>query len=419
MKKPKLFKLAAATFGLLSSVAGYSYSENPQTFTASGQLLNSAGAPLLDSSVVLVLTIYDPAKACLLYEETQTIDVSTTNGIFSVQVGQGAVTGGKRTANDPGLRMATIFRNDGTLIRSAGVNCASGYSATAGDIRLMQVKLTPSTTGTAVTLSPDTTINATPTSWSAETLQGVPIGNFIQVSGADANIPTGNGLKVNGAEVINSSGQWVGSNSGIVGPTGASGAAGATGATGASGSTGATGATGSNGTNGTNGATGATGATGAMGATGATGASPWTLSGPNVYYTAGNVGIGTASPVAALDIMTSSPGSASLAVSNAGTGGALSVGTAITSGANISNMKLCTGPSSALMPSVSSGVQISIPCSGVAAGSVAYCSPNSAPPQTYYTWSAYTITNTIYINLASTSTPGTSWSPTWNCLVAN
>jgi hypothetical protein len=284
MKKPKLFKLAAAAVGLLSSVAGYGYSENPQTFTASGQLLNSAGAPLVDPSVVLVLTIYDPAKACLLYEETQTIDTSTTNGVFSVQVGQAATTGGKRTANDPALRMATVFRNDGALIRSPGVNCASGYSATAGDTRVMQVKLTPSTTGTTVTLSPDTTINATPTSWSAETLQGVPIGSFIQISGTDAVIPTGSGLKVNGTEVINSSGQWVGSSSGLVGPTGASGAAGAT---------------------------GATGATGAMGATGATGASPWTLSGPNVYYTAGNVGIGTASPMAALDIMSSAPSSPS------------------------------------------------------------------------------------------------------------
>jgi hypothetical protein len=272
------FVASIASTAILATSSAFAYSENAQSFTYQGQLLSSAGSPLSDSSVVLVLSLYNPAKNCLLYEETQIVDTSGTDGMFSIQMGQSALTGGKRTSNDPGLGMATIFRNDGSQIRASGPNCVSGYTASAGDARVMQVKVTPSSTGTQVTLSPDETIDSVPQAWSAETFQGIPLGNFIQLSGSDAVIPTGNGLKVNGAEVIDANGNWVGSSTGLVGATGPAGAAGATGATGATGTAGATGVTGATGAAGSTGATGATGATGptgtagSNGATGATGA---------------------------------------------------------------------------------------------------------------------------------------------------
>jgi hypothetical protein len=194
---------------------------------------------------------------------------------------------------------------------------------------------------------------------------------------SNQNFVVKNGLTVGNTAVINSSGAWVGANTGLVGATGPQGATGPTGPTGATGaaapwtrvtsnytatsnqqiiadtSTGAftitlpgTPATGNvvritdgydwsannltldrNGstietasenlvlnlkgvtveliydggtwqvtaTVGGVGATGPTGPTGATGVTGATGsASPWTLSSPNIYYTTGNVSIGSA-----------------------------------------------------------------------------------------------------------------------------
>ena len=96
---------------------------------------------------------------------------------------------------------------------------------------------------------------------------------------ADSSLE-GTGLYVSGSEVINSSGAWVGANSGLkgeVGPTGAQGPQGDKGSTGAQGPQGATGpqgqkgATGAQGPQGATGPTGAQGLTGDKGATGATG----------------------------------------------------------------------------------------------------------------------------------------------------
>jgi hypothetical protein len=90
---------------------------------------------------------------------------------------------------------------------------------------------------------------------------------------------------------------------GPTGPTGATGSTGPTGPTGPTGDTGATGSTGPTGPTGDTGATGA-GATGATGAVGATGAgSVWSLNGSDAYYDLGNVGIGTNTPLAPLDIV--------------------------------------------------------------------------------------------------------------------
>ncbi|MEX2218997.1 MAG: hypothetical protein WD749_09580 [Phycisphaerales bacterium] len=97
---------------------------------------------------------------------------------------------------------------------------------------------------------------------------------------------------------------------GIEGPIGATGAQGPAGASGATGPQGATGPTGPTGPQGIQGPIGPTGAQGPAGATGPTGpqgpsgASPFTLNGTAAVYTQGNVGIGTTTPSAALEAIT-------------------------------------------------------------------------------------------------------------------
>ncbi len=81
-----------------------------------------------------------------------------------------------------------------------------------------------------------------------------------------------NTVSVGGGMVIDESGNWVGPNSGLVGPTGPQGAMGPQGPAGLNGATGAQGPAGARGPTGPAGAQGPAGATGATGANGATGA---------------------------------------------------------------------------------------------------------------------------------------------------
>lgn len=110
----------------------------------------------------------------------------------------------------------------------------------------------------------------------SDQLGGIGPEGFVQQD-ANGNISVG-AIQVGEIAVIDASGNWVGSPSGLVGPqgpagpTGPAGATGATGAVGATGPQGPIGATGPQGPAGPTGPTGPTGATGATGLTGATGA---------------------------------------------------------------------------------------------------------------------------------------------------
>ena len=103
--------------------------------------------------------------------------------------------------------------------------------------------------------------------------------------------------------------------SGLNGSTGAQGATGTTGAQGAAGTTGAQGAQGTAGTNGIQGAQGASGYSGFSGAFAGTGTSGYgamftgtnSLSANSFFFLAGNVGIGTTSPAANLEVAGAAP----------------------------------------------------------------------------------------------------------------
>src|SRR3989344_1659239 len=111
-----------------SSNNSQSASESPQSFTFQGRLYNAAGTDLLEELVSLRLQVYDPSGSCLLYQETQNVDLTNSSGSFSVSVGA-AIGAAKRTAGiDPSLGMAVVFKNDPLVQTRAvdGVTCPSG-----------------------------------------------------------------------------------------------------------------------------------------------------------------------------------------------------------------------------------------------------------------------------------------------------
>jgi hypothetical protein len=166
----------------------------PTSFTYQGKALNAAGTAPLTSTVSFTLSITDPSSACILYQESQTnVNLATTNGIFALQVGS-LVGATKRVAGvDPGLSITTVFANNGTQLVSSNGSCP-GYTPAANDVRKLHVVITPSS-GSAITVSPDLTINAVPNSLVAETLQGQtpanlnPPGSILAFSGPTC--PTG------------------------------------------------------------------------------------------------------------------------------------------------------------------------------------------------------------------------------------
>jgi hypothetical protein len=165
---------------LLSSTA--MAAQGPQSFTYQGRAFNQAGTLPITSSIDLTLTILAPNN-CILYEESQSgIDLSASDGKFSVQVGS-AIGSMLRTANDAGLSMSQIFSNNPSVpTRAAGANCSSGYTPAANDVRKLQVQI--GVAGAAkVMVTPNMTISAVPFSVSAENLQGKAPTDFVNVEG--------------------------------------------------------------------------------------------------------------------------------------------------------------------------------------------------------------------------------------------
>ena len=149
--------------------AGATTTLQAQSFNLSGQLTDpTTNAPILDSAAQIDVKILDPSEACVLYEEKQTVNTTTTQGNLSIQVGS-LVGDPKRGPNDPGNPMASVYQNTAAPL----VNGCGGYTPASGDIRNVRVIVTPSSTGIPTTLSPDMVMGSTPSATVAESLQGL------------------------------------------------------------------------------------------------------------------------------------------------------------------------------------------------------------------------------------------------------
>jgi len=168
----------ALKFVLLSSLfqVAWAAQESAQSFVFQGRLFDSSGTSALAEQATLKFDIYAPDGSCLLYSESQTVDVTHTGGSFAVNVGSGTSSPKRVTApvSDPGLTMAQVFKNDPS---TATRGC---YTPTAGDIRKLRVTVTPFSTGIPEVLFPDQVIGSVGQSLVAETLQGLYPSAFVQ-----------------------------------------------------------------------------------------------------------------------------------------------------------------------------------------------------------------------------------------------
>ena len=153
-----------------------------QSFVYHGQVLSAGGTTPVTQKVDVLFDILAP-NGCLLFEEKQlAFDLSLTNGKLTALIGSGV-----RTALDSGLVMSDIFSN--LKVIGVSTNCPSGYTPTAGDTKTLHVSI--AVNGGAMTaIAPDVPLGSVPSSFSADTLQGLkpidvvtPAGTIITFSG--------------------------------------------------------------------------------------------------------------------------------------------------------------------------------------------------------------------------------------------
>ena len=169
----------------LGSASALAANEASQTFTLDGKLYQTGTTnPLLDSAAKINVQIIDPGGKCVLYEETQTVNTTSTDGYFNINVGSNTGSS-KRTVNDPGRTMAQIFQNTSpiTATNVAGQTCTgSAYTPTAGAVRYFRIIVTPSATNVADTLTPDMVIDSVPQAIVAQSVQGLERASILQTN---------------------------------------------------------------------------------------------------------------------------------------------------------------------------------------------------------------------------------------------
>jgi hypothetical protein len=182
LKKTYFISFFAVFIG--ASTQTFASNEVPQSFTLDGQLSTLTGdQPLLDNHAKITVQILDPSKTCLLYEESQFVDTTISNGYYSVQIGS-VLGSAKRTSNDPGRTMQEIFQNRNSINASnssSGVCGGGAYFPSPGASRYFRLIVTPSATNVADTLLPDTIMDSVPYSLVAESVQGLTPNNLLQV----------------------------------------------------------------------------------------------------------------------------------------------------------------------------------------------------------------------------------------------
>jgi hypothetical protein len=252
---------------LLLAALNYAQGTVPATQPFQGRLTLQAGG---NANGVFAMTfrIYDqPAGGTLLWSESQAA-VSVNQGVFKTELGS-----------------------------------VTGFPPALFDGRTLHLGIQVSSDAEMVPHLPITT--------QAYAQRAAEAGD---VTGRDVHPRT---VTIGTRQVIDSTGKWVGDPTGLIGPPGPAGPQGptgpigpqglqgpmgATGPTGPQGPAGPIGPQGPQGNTGPQGPLGPTGPVGPTGPIGPAGASPFTLNGQNAVYTQGNVGVGTITPTAKLEV---------------------------------------------------------------------------------------------------------------------
>ncbi|MBX3039749.1 MAG: hypothetical protein KF789_03440 [Bdellovibrionaceae bacterium] len=136
MRKAWRFGTSAIALGFVFS--GFFISTNVYAnsgVTYHGRLFKPNGEPVRSSSVQFRIQVRTPSDSdCLMFEEIQTKDLSDSNGLFSVSIGDGSAT----VVNTEPFPLSEVFQNQRTIAFPSG-KCIQSATAVLGAMASRQL----------------------------------------------------------------------------------------------------------------------------------------------------------------------------------------------------------------------------------------------------------------------------------------
>lgn len=164
-----------------------------------GRLIDSTGAPIDEASVAIHLDVYSPgAEECLLYSESHSVNMSTSDGYFNVNLGQGTRSG----SNYHNISSLLNVLNN-TFNNSGVTTCASGSSYNPSANHSRMVRISYNNGGGIQTLNQEIEIGASQYANYAYSLQGYSAADFLRV-----NTTSGQNLSQTNLQTVFNSANW-------------------------------------------------------------------------------------------------------------------------------------------------------------------------------------------------------------------
>lgn len=146
--------------------------------TYTGRLVKSDGTPVVSPSVLFKLQIRTPGpEDCLLYEEQQTKNLATSNGMFAITINDGTAT----VVNTEPFTLDRVFQNRGTFNFGSG-KCAgtTSYAPNPIDGRRLVVEFNDGTFAGWEQI-PAQPLNHVPMALESATVGGFNAANLVRV----------------------------------------------------------------------------------------------------------------------------------------------------------------------------------------------------------------------------------------------
>ncbi|MBK9321544.1 MAG: hypothetical protein IPM97_01060 [Bdellovibrionaceae bacterium] len=145
-----------------------------------GRIMSADGVtPVTSASVAFSVAIYDVNRSCLLYTESRSLDLSTTAGTFSFDIGDGAA--GSSSFNGNVTDLYDLFNNSKTF---TGLTCSAPHTgftpASASEPRILMVSFDAGD-GSGVQNLPALKINPVPSALQAYKVNGYGTGDLLRI----------------------------------------------------------------------------------------------------------------------------------------------------------------------------------------------------------------------------------------------